>query len=577
MINRYYQEELVRLKELGAEFAAAHPALAPLLGGPSADPDVERLLEGVAFQTGLVRAKLDDDFPELIHDLMRLVAPHYLRPIPATTIVAFAPKPTLAQNQTVAAGTQLGSLPVEGTRCLFRTCGRVEIHPLELRDAAFCQPSGEAPAITLSLALQGLSLANWSPRALRLFLGGEYGGAADLYLLLRRHVRRIVITSGEGGLPVVLPPECLQPAGFAADEAVIPYPSHAFPGYRLIQEYFTLPQRFLFLDLLGWERWLGRGDGCRFTVAFELDPALPCQPRVKRESFVLFAAPAVNLFSHDAEPVLLDHRRERYPVRPGGLPPDHAEVFSVDRVTGYMRGSARERRYLPFELFRQGTPTEPTYHTSISRSPHRSGMTTHLAVAYPPGGGEPETETLAIALTCTNGRLPERLRLGDLCQATGSSPEYATFRNITPLTPTVMPPLGNNLLWRLVSHLALNRLSLASGDNLRALLGLYLFEDHRDQGAVAANRKRLEGIEGVTAVAADRLVGGIAMRGRELRLRLRGDHFAGPGDLFLFGSVLDEFLGGYASLNTFTRLTVHEVLRGESSQWPARLGHQPLL
>ena len=145
MITRHYQEELARLKELGSEFARMHPALAPMLGGTSADPDVERLLEGVAFQTALLRQKLDDDFPELVHDLMRLVAPHYLRPVPATTIVAFEPKPSLVQPQTIPAGMKLASVPVEGTRCLFRTTSPVEVHPLALRDASFDQPAGRPP------------------------------------------------------------------------------------------------------------------------------------------------------------------------------------------------------------------------------------------------------------------------------------------------------------------------------------------------------------------------------------------------------------------------------------------------
>ena len=64
MFNKYYQEELQNLRELAVEFSKVHPALAPMLSGPSTDPDVERLLEGVAFLTGLLRGKLDDDFPE---------------------------------------------------------------------------------------------------------------------------------------------------------------------------------------------------------------------------------------------------------------------------------------------------------------------------------------------------------------------------------------------------------------------------------------------------------------------------------------------------------------------------------
>ena len=84
MFNRYFQEELDKLKDLGVEFSKAHPAVAPMLSGRSSDPDVDRLLEGVAFLTALLRQKLDDEFPEIIHKLVQLIWPHYLRPLPST-------------------------------------------------------------------------------------------------------------------------------------------------------------------------------------------------------------------------------------------------------------------------------------------------------------------------------------------------------------------------------------------------------------------------------------------------------------------------------------------------------------
>ena len=90
-----------------------------MLSGPSADPDVERLLEGVAFLTAMLRQKLDDEFPEIIHELVHLIWPHYLRPVPSATIMAFAPKPSLKQSLKIPAGVHVASVPVDGTPCLF--------------------------------------------------------------------------------------------------------------------------------------------------------------------------------------------------------------------------------------------------------------------------------------------------------------------------------------------------------------------------------------------------------------------------------------------------------------------------
>ena len=75
MFQRYYQDELSYLRELGREFAAAHPALAHSLAEEGADPDVERLLEGFAFLGAQIRQKLDDEFPELTHSLLEMLYP----------------------------------------------------------------------------------------------------------------------------------------------------------------------------------------------------------------------------------------------------------------------------------------------------------------------------------------------------------------------------------------------------------------------------------------------------------------------------------------------------------------------
>ena len=50
-MNRYFQDELAYLREVGAEFARENPRLAPYLGRESSDPDVERLLAWTAAPT----------------------------------------------------------------------------------------------------------------------------------------------------------------------------------------------------------------------------------------------------------------------------------------------------------------------------------------------------------------------------------------------------------------------------------------------------------------------------------------------------------------------------------------------
>ncbi len=577
MFNQYFQNELGNLRELGAEFARRYPAVAPMLSGMSTDPDTERLLEGVAFLTAMLRQRLDDDFPEIIQELFQLIWPHYLRPVPSTSIVDFSPKSGLKQTVRVPRGVQLASEPVEGTPCFFATCYDVDVHPLVLEKATFEEKAGKSPTIRLGFALQGVQLDEWRPETLRLHLTGDSSQSSDIYLLLSRYVKRIVLTPEGGGESCLLHPDKLKPAGFGSEDALLPYPTQAFPGYRIIQEYFILPEKFLFLELEGFHQWKNRGSASQFEICFELKDIPFARPRVRKDNFALAATPVINLFSHDADPIRMDHRKSEYLVRPAGSNDRNFQVYTIESVTGYVQGTAQERVYTPFEMFSPNPDADPTFHMSIRQSPVRQGFDFYLSVAYPPGSGEPPPETLSIGLQCTNGVAPEGLQIGDIRNPTSSTPEFVEFRNIIPPTAAIVPQLGRNLHWKLLSHLCLNYRSLASAENLKALLELYNFEENRDRPAFLANQKKVAGIEEVSTRTSDRLVDRVIMRGREIRLNLRQDNFAGVGDLFLFGSVLDHFLGLYASLNTYTQLTVKEALKGEVYQWPPRIGVHPLI
>ncbi|MCJ8501789.1 type VI secretion system baseplate subunit TssF [Desulfatitalea alkaliphila] len=577
MFDHYFHQELAQLRDLGAEFAKAHPAVAPMLSGMSTDPDAERLLEGVAFLTALLRQRLDDDFPEIVQELFQLIWPHYLRPLPAATIVAFTPKANPKQAIPVAKGTYLASEPVEGTACTFRTCSDVVVEPLTVEQAAYEEQPGRPPRIRLQMALKGVSLKDWRPERLRFHLAGSFPEAADIYLLLRRHLQRVVLTAPEDNHVCVLPAEDLRPVGFDDADVLIEYPPHSFPGYRILQEYFLLPEKFLFLDLHGWQQWTPNGDDTRFEIRFELTPSKLPPPRVRREHFALAATPAINIFPYDADPIRLDHRKSEYRVMPSGGERGHFQIHSVTGVTGFVQGTAKERVYAPFELFSPNPEANPTYHLRMRQSPVRHAADFYLSVAYPPGAPPPATETLSIQLQCTNGQLPEGLQRGDIRHPTSNTPEFVAFTNLRPPTASVLVTPGSNLHWKLLSHLCLNYQSLTDVDNFRALLGLYNFEENRDRPAFMAHQKRISGVRAIRAEASDRLVDRVVMRGREIRMEVHQDHFSGPGDLFLFGTVLSRFFGLYASINTYTRLSMQEILKGESYQWKARIGDHPLI
>jgi len=584
MFNKYYQDELQFLRELGEEFAKANPTAAHYLSTTSRDPDVERMLEGFAFLSARVRQKLDDEFPELAHSLMRLLWPHYLRPVPATSILEFQPVlQALRQTQVVESGCEVHSTPVEGTPCRFRTARAVTLHPLSLDDAAVDVRSTGFSRLRLTFKIWNQAKPETLKLdPLRLYLHGDPALTYALHYHLSRHVLEARVVAGprpSDTLDSRFRPIEVQPAGFGEDETLLPYPVGVFPGYRLLQEYFALPEKFLFFDLLGLDAASGILDEETFTVDIRFDRALAPSLRPSREEIRLYCTPIVNLFPNDGDPMKLDRSQTEYRVRPSGSNPFHFEIFSVDHVGLIAPGTVEEVEVPDFQSFDHFRDEGDTTFHLVRLRPSVVDDRVDTYVSFVDGDGQgvlPESQTATFKLTCTNRRLPEALQLGDVSVPTDSSPAFVKFRNITVPTVSVMPPLGTDLHWRLISHLSLNYVSLVDVEALRGLLELYNFQVMRDPRAARANTRRLQGIQSLRAEPAEALVRGSVVRGTAITMEALEDHFAGEGDLFLFSTVLNEFLSLHATLNSFTQFSVHGVQSGERNEWPHRIGRDLL-
>ncbi|MCX8021881.1 MAG: type VI secretion system baseplate subunit TssF [Syntrophorhabdaceae bacterium] len=560
------------------EFSNTHPVAAPMLRGPTPDPDVERLLEGVAFLNALLYQKLDDEFPEIIHGLMDVIFPHYLRPIPSLSIVMFEAKPGLKESIIIPKGTSLSSIPVDGTSCIFKTCFEIEVHPLKLTGLSLGSTGEKQGQIRMTFELTGQPLSQWRPKGLSFLLGGTFSQAQDLFALFYGYLKQITVAALEQGRkPSKLGPEHLIPLGFEANNTLLPFSMRSFSGFRLLQEYFAFPSKFLFMELRGWEKWQDMGEGNRFEVTFDFYPSPIPLPSIGRENIVLFAVPVINLFNAEAEPAILDHHSESIRVNIGGKKKGHFRVYSVEKVIGFSQGNVKGTEYYPLEIFTHNREESKMYQVTRSISPIDDSPEVFISFPYIRGDDKFDVQTLSIYLTCTNGRLPEKLRLGDISVPTSNSPELINFHNIIPPTLEVDPQLDNINLWKFLSHLSLNYLSIADIDSLKEMLRLYIFPEARDRAAVAANLRKLDGISQLSISPVHRLIKGNLLTGNNIQITADKEHFAGLGGLYLFGSVLDRFFSMYCPMHTFIKLSIKESITGEIFTWPERMGTRLLI
>ena len=582
MFNKYYQDELAYLREMGRDFARIYPEAAHFVGEASQDPDVERLLEGFAFLTARIRQKLEDEVPELTHTLVETFFPHYLRPIPSFTVIQFEALPQAAREvRQIPPGIEIDSAPVDGTACRFRTAYGVQLQPLILENVSLRTEA--PPHLRLRLRLpEGMDLGKLGLSTLRLHLAGDASVSRALYLCLTRYVKRITAVSagtGAGQAPLVLAKGSVRPVGFGAEASLFPTSNSSFSGFRLLTEYFCFPTKFMFVDVVGLEALAGLGKVQSFDLTFEFTRLPEAMPPVSTANLMLHCTPAANLFKHEGDPIRLNLERVEYKVKPAGRNPEHFEIYSFDKVSAPLKGTAKVRDYLPLFRFSR-MPGEKSGYYRHRRAISLNGEGSDVFINPLQAGSQEEAaqvDTLSLELTCTNRQLPGQLKAGDISVATSSSPNYARFRNITRPLPSIPPPLTGDLHWKLISHLAVNYMSLISVDAVRAVLGLYHFRARVDRQAEQSLKLLQEGIKKVTSSPITRMLEGCPVRGVSMDLECEEDNFGGEGELFFFGSVFNEFLSHYVSLNSFCRLSIKGLKHGEIHTWLTRIGERTLL
>jgi type VI secretion system protein ImpG len=617
-----YNIELRHLRDMAGEFAREYPKIAGRLAidrdakEACPDPYVERLLEGFAWLASRVHLKLEAEFPRFTQALLETVYPHYLSPVPSMAVVRFEidpQQPALAAGVPVPRGTSLKSNLGKGERtaCVFQTAQEVVLLPLRVLEARYFTrdvqelnlPPELAARAALRIRLQttgGQPFDKINLNSLTFYARGADDLAGTIYeQIFARRLGLVVQSVADKGKELAsLPGTYVRRVGFSPQEALLPPSPRGFEGYRLVREYFALPQRYLFFQLAGLAEPAKRCKGDQLDLIIPLkEQETALERRVDGSCFELFCTPAINLFSKTLDRISLSEGFYEFHVVPDRNRSTDFEVFELESVIGYGTNPGEEQEFRPFYLARDTDDYAGAYYT-LNRAPRMltanerlsgkksSYAGTELFLSLVDANSAPynaKLRELGIKALCTNRHLPIQMAVGvgrtDFSM--GLSAPVASIRCVT--GPTLPKPshTEGRFFWRLISHLSLNYLTLvdsAKGDGgaagLRDLLKLYIEEkDH-----LGARQ-----IEGVLSVKSKPIVRRVAApgpisfaRGLEITVTFDEVAFEGTG-AFVLGAVLEQFFAKYVSLNSFTETVVRSKQRGEIVRWPTRMGIRQIL
>ena len=617
----YYNRELQFVREMGAEFARAYPRIASRLGMEGiecADPYVERLLEGFAFLTARVQLKLDARHPDFTQHLMEMVYPHFLCPTPSCAIVELTPdmkEGGVLGGHLVKRDTSLRAPLMKGERtsCEFRTAHDVTLWPLTVVEAKYLSGSGALStqgivtdgrartAIRLRLkAAAGVNIKTLPLNSLAFFVKATPDIAQRIFEQVTADCVGIYVRGTRPGSEVhSIPPRSLRQPGLDDSEALLPVTRAAFQGYRLLQEYFAFPERYLFFSLHDLAPAVRSCDGDEIEIYLAMERVQPgLESALDAAHFRLFCTPAINLWPRAVDRVHVSPAETEYHLVPDRNRPMDFEIHSLKSVAGIGAGGETITQILPFYSVSHGPVRQAaTAYYTLQRRPRllsprqqqsgaRSGYVgSECYIAIVDSAQRRltgEIRQLDAQALCTNRDLPVQMATGQGrtdFTVEGGAPVESVRCIAGPSYPRQSPGFGATA-WKLINHLSLNYLSLVErapetgAEVLRDLLALYA-----DPNDAAAMRQ----VEGVRSVSYNPVVRRIPMlgpisygRGLEIALTVDDASFEGAGVVAL-GSVLERFFARYVSLNSFTQMRLQSTARGAVKTWPVRVGCRQLI
>lgn len=628
----YYNRELSYMKEMGKEFAEQYPKIAGRLGMQGievSDPYVERLLEGFSFLTARIHLKMDAEFPKFTQSLLDVIYPNYIAPLPSMAVTQVSPnmaEGSLHKGYEIERGVEFRQPAMlrDQTPIIFTSGHETTLWPIEINQVELGAVPADIPlarlkmrgqqalpksALRIHFTIRSAAKLNDSDfDQIMFYIRGQDIHTHKLLELIIANTVEVLCHDSARPMKWLhrLGPDSIRHEGFRNEQALLPVSSQVFQGYRILQEYFAFPARFMFFSVSGLHKAMCTAaakdtsaegfDSFELTFLFkQSEPEL--EGIIGPENLLLHCVPIINIFEKNTDRVAIKQENHEFHILPDRTKPLDYEIYSVDKVSASVDSALnRTKEFRPFYKSLSSDRANYQAYYAMRRAPRvvsseaeRNGMRTsylgtEVYLSLVDQAQAPlnrEIHHLTIETTCTNRDLPLLLTVGNKRDLfiRDSVPCDGCKIVAGPTRPRqAMAEVENS--WRLISHLGLNYLSLVDMDKekgaeaLREMLRVYA-----NVGDPAITKQ----IEGIRSVEVEPMhhrlpVPGPIVYGRGARIKVEVDENAFSGiSPYLFGAVLEHYFARHVSINMMTELILISQQRGQIGRWQPRLGSRPVI
>jgi type VI secretion system protein ImpG len=594
----YYTDELQYLRNAGKMFAKSHPKVArrlELSDHESSDPHVERLLESFAFLTAKISKELDDTYPETAAALLNTLYPHLMNPLPAMGISHFKVDPArgnLTNGYNVPKGTKLFTTSTEGLSCQFQTVYDLNLYPITVEKIDVVRsdsydlnvPSQHNWFLKIRLKGVNATIRDMNLTSLDFHLRGDFKLTSLLYETIFSQSHDHLYASLNGQAAYKLPINSIRPMGFDVDEMALPAEENILHSYQMLQEYFHLPEKFLFFKCQNLDELSKYSDLATDTldILIEIsDASYIYELQLTPQNFVLGCTPIINLFEKTSDPIRLDGRRTKYLLTPDQRLDKVTEIYSIKKIYGTIEGIPEAVPCSPYYGFDHHTTlnSDTVYWVSKRVSANQRNIPgTDMYLSFVDlnfNPSSPPHNILYADTLCTNRYLVEQMPFDTTLQAHTALPVHEIVCLDKP-NAQIESPTDGETLWKIVSQLSVNYLGLSSGPASVAALKdlLKLYGGHN----IARVEAEIQSINDIIVKETVRRVSNEAWRGftRGLEVTLLMKNVKHTGySTFLLATIIREYCALHVGMNTFVEVVLKEDLNSkEWKRWQPLPGNQ---